>query len=108
MRFDNVIRRRYYKSHFTDSMRQCCLDLMQGAKIHESDIQNFWSYLRVIGNITGEIIPTGSVEPVHIPQLALTQEFELANALYYMCRSVQARNEKPLLKTYSFLHPFND
>lgn len=100
MLFD-ILNRRYYKSHFTDSVRQCCLDLMQGDKINDTDILNFWSYLRIIGNITGEVIPVGSIEPVQIPHLALTQEFELANALYYMCRSVNERKHNSFVKIYS-------
>lgn len=74
---------------------------MQGDSVNSSDIINFWSHLRVIGNITGEIIPLGATEPVHIPQLALSQEFELANALYYMCRSVnEKKHQKRFVKIY--------
>lgn len=61
---------------------------MQGDRVDSEDILNFWSQLRVIGNITGEILPIGATEPVYVPHLALTQEFELANTLYYMCRLV--------------------
>lgn len=84
-----VLYRRFYRNHFTDSVRQCCLDLMQGCAIVDSDIQDFWSYLRTVGNITGELIPIGTPQPSYVPHVALTQEFELANALYYMCRSVK-------------------
>lgn len=75
--------------------------MMQGATINESDIQNFGHYFRVIGNITGEIIPIGTTEPVYIPHVALTQEYEIANALFYMCRSVKnTENKKHFIKIY--------
>lgn len=74
---------------------------MQGDNVDSTDIQNFWSQLRVIGNITGEIIPIGATEPVYVPHLALTQEFELANTLYYMCRSVNERKLQRLVKIFS-------
>lgn len=93
---------RYYKSHFTDSLRQCCLDLIHGNAVTESDVQDSWSHLYKIGNIAGELVPVA--QPAYLPQIALTQEFELANAMYYMFRSVSliCDGTKKKVKLYSF------
>lgn len=60
---------------------------MLGNFISQSEFDDCWSYLCVIGNIASELIPNSP--PSYIPHVALAQEFELANALYYMSRSVK-------------------
>ncbi|GJQ85005.1 hypothetical protein Trydic_g3667 [Trypoxylus dichotomus] len=80
---------RYYKSHFTDALRQCCLDLMHGNTVTESDVQDSWSHLNTIGNIANELVPLA--RPAYVPHIALAQEFELANAMYYMFRYYLSR-----------------
>lgn len=93
--------RRYYIQHFKDSMRQCCLDLMLGHSLSQIEIDDYWSYISVIGNIASELVP--DAPPSYIPHVALTQEFELANALYYMSRSVDCLKNPKSLKTLCYL-----
>lgn len=78
---------RYYKNHFKDSVRQCCLDIMHGVELNEIEIQDFWTDLRKVGCIASEILP--DEPPSYIPQIALEQEFAFANLLYEMSRSVR-------------------
>jgi hypothetical protein len=61
---------RYYKNHFKDSVRQCCLDIMHGVRL-------------------SEILP--DEPPSYTPHIALQQEFEFANVLYQMSRSVSGK-----------------
>ncbi|CAH1115746.1 unnamed protein product [Psylliodes chrysocephalus] len=83
---------RYYKSHFKDSMRQYCLDIMQGVILTEVEIQDFWSHLRKVGGIASEILPA---EPPKVaPHLALQQEFEFAHVLYQISRLVPILENK--------------
>jgi hypothetical protein len=77
---------RYYKNHFKDSVRQCCLDIMHGVRLSEIEIQDFWADLRTLGCIASEILP--DEPPSYTPHIALQQEFEFANVLYQMSRSV--------------------
>lgn len=78
--------RRFYKNHFEDSVRQCCLDLMLGNRLVEVELQDCWTYLCIVGHIAGELLPKDP--PSYMPHSSLAPEFELANALYYMFRSV--------------------
>lgn len=78
--------RRFYKNHFEDSVRQCCLDLMLGNRLLEVELQDCWTYLCIAGHIASELLPKDP--PSYIPHSSLAPEFELANALYYMSRSV--------------------
>ncbi|KAK4875984.1 hypothetical protein RN001_012406 [Aquatica leii] len=80
---------RYFKQHFKDSIRQCCLDIMLGCQISQTELDDFWLYVRVISNIAREIIP--EAPPSYIPHIALGPEFELGNALYYMSRYYLSR-----------------
>lgn len=80
---------RYYKNHFKDSVRQCCLDIVHGVNLNEIEIQDFWADLRTLGCIASEILP--DEPPSYTPQIALKQEFELANVLYQFSRSVFQR-----------------
>ncbi|KAF5276553.1 hypothetical protein FQR65_LT03983 [Abscondita terminalis] len=80
---------RYYKQHFKDSIRQYCLDIMLGCQISQTELDDFWLYIRVITNIAREIIP--DAPPSYIPHVALGPEFELGNALYYMSRYYLSR-----------------
>uniref|UniRef100_A0A6P7H7D0 Uncharacterized protein LOC114348040 n=1 Tax=Diabrotica virgifera virgifera TaxID=50390 RepID=A0A6P7H7D0_DIAVI len=86
----------YYKNHFKDTLRQYCLDLMQGVKLYEVEIQDFWSNLLRIGGIANEILPEEI--PSVAPHLALQPEFEFARAVYQISRSVPDL-EKHLLKS---------
>lgn len=88
--------RRFYKNHFKDSIRQCCLDLMHGNSLDELELLDCWTYLRICGNIASEFLP--SEPPTYIPHIALAPEFELANALYYMTRLVPVRKVARLKK----------
>ncbi|KAF5298153.1 hypothetical protein FQA39_LY02577 [Lamprigera yunnana] len=80
---------RYLKQHFKDSIRQCCLDIMLGYQISQTELDDFWLYIRVITNIAREIIP--DAPPSYLPHIALGPEFELGNALYYMFRYYLSR-----------------
>ncbi|XP_063921192.1 phosphatidylinositide phosphatase SAC2 isoform X1 [Zophobas morio] len=80
---------RYYKNHFKDSVRQCCLDIVHGVNLNEIEIQDFWADLRTLGCIASEILP--DEPPSYTPQIALKQEFELANVLYQFSRYYLSR-----------------
>ncbi|XP_031350029.1 phosphatidylinositide phosphatase SAC2 isoform X1 [Photinus pyralis] len=80
---------RYYKQHFKDSIRQCCLDIMLGCEVAQAELDDFWLYVRVIRNIAREYMP--DAPPTYIPHVALGPEFELGNALYYMSRYYLSR-----------------
>lgn len=77
---------------------------MQGQQLHELEMDNIWTSLRIIGGIANELVPLG--DPKHIPSIALGPEYELAGALYYMSRSVVDRPRNvvnpPLL--FDYLH----
>ncbi|XP_072393620.1 phosphatidylinositide phosphatase SAC2 isoform X1 [Diabrotica undecimpunctata] len=80
---------RYYKNHFKDTLRQYCLDIMQGVKLYTVEIQDFWSNLRRIGGIASEILPEEI--PSVAPHLALQPEFEFAHAVYQISRYYLSR-----------------
>lgn len=72
--------------HFKDATRQCCLDIMQGNLLNQSEVEDVSSGLQKINDITNEIVPVN--HQISIPHLALGPEFQLFNALYYMSRQV--------------------
>ncbi|XP_008198080.1 phosphatidylinositide phosphatase SAC2 isoform X1 [Tribolium castaneum] len=80
---------RYYKNHFKDSVRQCCLDIMHGVDLNEIEVQDFWTDLKTVGCIASEILP--DEPPSYTPQIALQQEFEFANLLFEMSRYYLSR-----------------
>ncbi|KAH1005438.1 hypothetical protein HUJ04_006428 [Dendroctonus ponderosae] len=80
---------RYLKNHFKDSVRQCALDIAQGAQLLEFEIQDFWAYLRVAGCIANEYLP--KEPPNFAPHLALQPEFELLNLVYHISRYYLSR-----------------
>ncbi|XP_017769575.1 PREDICTED: phosphatidylinositide phosphatase SAC2 isoform X2 [Nicrophorus vespilloides] len=82
---------RFYRNHFADSVRQCCLDLSHGSPVRVNDFEDSWSRLNTFGGIASELVPLGGGAPHYIPHIALEQEFELANALYYMYRYYLSR-----------------
>ncbi|KAJ8920227.1 hypothetical protein NQ315_011888 [Exocentrus adspersus] len=80
---------RYYKNHFKDSIRQCCLDIMQGAQLTVVEVQDIWAYVRTVGSIASEILPADP--PSLAPHLALQQEFDFAYLVYQMSRYYLSR-----------------
>ncbi|GLV32607.1 spermathreecae [Carabus blaptoides fortunei] len=80
---------RYYLGHFKDTIRQYCIDLMQGQQLPELELDNIWTSLRTLGGIANELVPLGDSK--HIPYIALGPEYELAGALYYMSRYYLSR-----------------
>lgn len=85
---------RYYKGHFKDLCRQCCLDLMQDQDLNAAEVMDFWRSLRVVGGIASELVPIAVADPKYMTHIALGPEFELAGALYHMSRSVHQQLHK--------------
>lgn len=59
---------------------------MQGIELREYEIQDFWTYLRIVSCIADEYLP--KEPPTFAPHLALQQEFELGRLVYQISRSV--------------------
>lgn len=96
---------RYYKGHFKDIVRQCCLDMAQGQPLNELEAIDFWMGVRTLRGIASELVPLG--DPKHMPHIALGPEFELAGALYHMTRSVASLVKNSLLIPVSHLSNFS-
>ncbi|KAJ8983827.1 hypothetical protein NQ317_008953 [Molorchus minor] len=79
---------RYYQNHFKDSLRQCCLDIMQGVDLTDVELHDVWVYVKIIASIASELLPAGQSVG---PHLALQQEFAFANLLYHMSRYYLSR-----------------
>lgn len=95
---------RYYRSHFTSTLRQCALDLLLGNILNTVEIQQLFAHeighrLQTVGNIASELLPAPSSD-AHCCQIALQQEYDMANMVYHMCRSVQVKRK--LLTIYTF------
>lgn len=64
---------------------------MHGIPVTVGDLQDVWAHLNTFGNIASELVVLPP-PPAISTHSNLAQEFELANALFYMYRSVKGFN----------------